>query len=37
MLIFIKNDLVYSCVRDFSLEKSLPMNSYLINEKEITI
>jgi len=37
MHIFIKNDIIKNCIKDYSLEKSLPFHNSLLQEKEIII
>ncbi len=35
--LFLKNELVNSCLKEFTIEKCLPMHNYLLKEKEIII
>jgi hypothetical protein len=35
--IYIKKDMVVECIKENGIDKSLPLNNYLIDEKEILI
>lgn len=37
MHLYLKNEIVKDCIREYSIEKSLPMHNYLLEEKEVLI